>query len=81
MAYQIGKETGAMAVVLKGNVDAVVISGGIAYDKKFIGWLKEMIEFIAPVIVYPGEMEMEALALGALRVLTEKEEPKVYNPE
>lgn len=81
MAYQIGKETGAMAVVLKGNVDAVVVSGGIAYDKKFIGWLKEMIEFIAPVIVYPGEMEMEALALGALRVLMEKEEPKVYNPE
>ncbi|MCK5132567.1 MAG: butyrate kinase [Candidatus Sabulitectum sp.] len=81
MAYQTGKETGAMATVLKGNVDAVVVSGGIAYDKKFIGWLKEMIEFIAPVIVYPGEMEMEALALGALRVLTKQEEPKAYNPE
>ncbi len=81
MAYQIGKEIGAMAAVLKGHVDAVVISGGIAYDKKFTGWLKEMIEFIAPVIVYPGEMEMEALALGALRVLLRKEEPKTYNPE
>ncbi len=81
MAYQIAKETGAMATVLKGSVDAVVISGGIAYDKKFIGWLKEMIDFIAPVIVYPGEMEMEALALGALRVLRKQEEPKTYNPE
>jgi len=81
MAYQTAKETGAMAAVLKGEVDAVVVSGGIAYDKKFIGWLKEMIEFIAPMIVYPGEMEMEALALGALRVLTKKEEPKIYNPE
>jgi len=81
MAYQIAKETGAMAAVLRGNVDAVVVSGGIAYDKNFISWLKEMIEFIAPVIVYPGEMEMEALALGALRVLTGKEKPKTYNPE
>ena len=81
MAYQIAKETGAMAAVLQGNVDAVVVSGGIAYDRNFIGWLKEMIGFIAPVIVYPGEMEMEALALGALRVLTDQERPKTYNPE
>lgn len=81
MAYQIAKETGAMAAVLQGNVDAVVVSGGIAYDRKFVGWLKEMIGFIAPVIVYPGEMEMEALALGALRVLTNQEKPKTYNPE
>ena len=81
MAYQIAKETGAMAAVLHGRIDAIVISGGIAYDKIFINWLKEMIGFLAPVIVYPGEMEMEALALGALRVLTNKEEPKIYNPE
>ncbi len=81
MAYQIAKETGAMAAVLHGKIDAIVVSGGIAYDKKFIGWLKEMIEFIAPVVVYPGEMEMEALALGAFRVLTKQEKPKIYNPE
>ncbi len=81
MAYQIAKETGAMAAVLQGSVDAIVVSGGIAYDRNFIGWLKKMIEFIAPVIVYPGEMEMEALALGALRVLTDQEKPKTYNPE
>lgn len=81
MAYQIGKETGAMAAVLHGEIDAIVVSGGIAYDKKFINWLKDMIEFIAPVVVYPGEMEMEALALGAFRVLTKQEKPKIYNPE
>ncbi len=81
MAYQIAKETGAMAAVLNGEVDAIVVSGGIAYDKKFIGWLKEKISFISPVIVYPGEMEMEALALGALRVLNGQEQPKTYNPE
>lgn len=81
MAYQISKETGAMAAVLKGKVDAIVVSGGIAYDKKFIGWLKEHIDFMGKVIVYPGEMEMEALALGAYRVLSNQEEPKIYNPE
>jgi butyrate kinase len=81
MAYQIAKETGGMAAVLKGDVDAVIVTGGIAFDKQFVNWLREMIEFIAPVLVYPGEMEMEALALGALRVLTKKEQPRVYNPE
>jgi len=81
MAYQIAKDTGAMAAVLKGDVDAVIVTGGIAYDKKFVEWLKEMVAFIAPVMVYPGEMEMEALALGAFRVLTNKEEPRFYNPE
>lgn len=81
MAYQIGKEAGAMAAVLNGQVNAIVVSGGIAYDKQFVSWLKEMVEFIAPVIVYPGEMEMEALALGALRVLQGQEKPRSYNPE
>lgn len=81
MAYQIAKEIGAMAAVLKGRVDAVIITGGIAYDRKFVGWIEEMTSFIAPVKVFPGEMEMEALALGALRVLQGKEEPKIYDPE
>lgn len=81
MAYQIAKEIGAMSVVLKGLVDSVIITGGIAYDKKFVGWIEEMTSFIAPVKVYPGEMEMEALALGALRVLQGKEQPRVYDPE
>lgn len=81
MAYQIAKEIGAMSAVLSGRVDAIIITGGIAYDKKFVAWIEEMVSFIAPVKVYPGEMEMEALALGALRVLQGKEEPRTYDPE
>ncbi|PIE51334.1 butyrate kinase [Candidatus Fermentibacteria bacterium] len=80
MAYQISKEIGSMAVVLRGNVDAILVTGGIAWDKKFVGWIKEATSFIAEMKVYPGEMEMEALALGALRVLQGKEEPRTYNP-
>ncbi len=81
MAYQISKEIGGLSTVLEGNVDAIVITGGIAYDKRFIGWITERVKFIADVLVYPGEMEMEALALGALRVLLEQETAKIYNPE
>jgi butyrate kinase len=81
MAYQISKEIGSMAAVLHGDVDAVVVTGGIAWDRKFVSWIGEMTSFVAPLKVYPGEMEMEALALGALRVLRKSEKPKVYNPE
>ena len=81
MAYQISKEIGAMAAVLHGEVHAVIVTGGIAYDKKFVAWIDEATSFIAPMKVYPGEMEMEALALGALRVLQGKEEPRIYDPE
>lgn len=81
MAYQISKEIGAMAAVLHGNVDAVIVTGGIAYDKKFVAWIEEATSFIAPMKVYPGEMEMEALALGALRVLQGREKPRIYDPE
>lgn len=81
MAYQIAKEIGAMAAVLNGEVDAVVITGGIAYDRKFTSWITEKVSFIGTVKVYPGEMEMEALALGALRVLQGREKPRVYDPE
>jgi butyrate kinase len=78
MAYQISKEIGAGATVLKGEVDAIVLTGGIAYDGEFINWIKESVEFIAPVKVYPGEFELEALAKGALRVLRGQEEAKIY---
>ena len=81
MAYQISKEIGALATVFMGHVDAIVITGGIAYDKAFIEWIKNRVSFIADVLVYPGEKEMEALALGALRVLRGNEKPKDYNPE
>ncbi len=81
MAYQISKEIGALAAVLEGDVDAIVITGGIAYDRNFISWITGRVKFIADVLVYPGEKEMEALALGALRVLLGSETAKQYSPE
>ncbi len=80
MAYQVSKEIGAMATVLKGNVDAIVLTGGIAHDKKFVEMIRSRIGFISEILVYPGEMEMEALALGGLRVLRKEENTKTYNP-
>lgn len=81
MAYQVAKEIGAMAAVLQGDIDAVIITGGIAYDRQFTGWIEEMTGFLAPLRVIPGEMEMEALALGALRVVTGRETPRIYEQE
>ncbi len=78
MAYQVAKEIGALAAVLKGDVDAIVLTGGIAYDTQFVGWVREHVAFIAPVMAFPGEEEMKALALGALRVLNGAEEAKDY---
>jgi butyrate kinase len=79
MAYQISKEIGAAATVLKGNVDAVVLTGGIAYDAEFISLIIERVGFIAPVKAYPGEHEMPALAQGVLRVMKGEEEAKLYS--
>lgn len=78
MAYQVAKEIGACATVLKGNVDGILITGGIAYDKEFTSWIEERVKFIAPVTVYPGEDELTALAQGGLRVLRGEEEAKIY---
>jgi len=78
MAYQVAKEVGAYATVLKGNVDAIFITGGLAYDKFLTKWIKERVSFIAPIYVFPGEGEMEALAEAGLRVLRGDEKPKEY---
>ena len=78
MAYQIAKEIGAGATVLKGKVDAIVLTGGISNDREFVSWIEESVSFIAPLKVYPGEFEMEALAQGVLRVLKGQEEVKIY---
>lgn len=78
MAYQVAKEIGACAAVLEGKVDAVCLTGGLAYDKLLTGWIKERVEFIADVRIYPGEDEMIALAQGGLRVLRGEEEAKEY---
>ena len=79
MAYQISKEIGAASAVLKGDVDAIILTGGIAYDTEFVSWIKERVAFIAPVKVYPGENEMKALVQGVLRVLKGEEQLKSYN--
>ena len=73
MLYQIEKCIGAMATVLKGQVDGILLGGGMAYNPELIARISEACSFIAPVSAYPGEFEMEALAAGALRVLTGEE--------
>jgi butyrate kinase len=78
MIYQICKNIGAYASVLKGKVDAILISGGLANDPYLIRKIKDMVGYIAPVRVYAGEFEMEALASGAIRVLSGIEQAKVY---
>jgi butyrate kinase len=80
MAYQVSKGIGAMSTVLDGQVDAVILTGGLANSKKLVGWIIGRVGFIAPVKVYPGESEMLALAKGALRVLSGKEAIKHYSP-
>lgn len=76
--YQIAKSIGEMATVLKGNVDRIIVTGGIAYWKELIRDLNEIVSFIAPITVYPGEDELLALAQGALRVLRGEEIAKEY---
>ena len=78
MIYQICKNIGAYATVLKGEVDAILLTGGIATESYLVEKITDIVRYIAPVKVYAGEFEMEALAAGALRVLTGQEEPKTY---
>ena len=78
MIYEIGKYVGSMATALKGKVDGIVLTGGIAHDKYLTDKLIEMIGFISEVTIMAGEFEMEALAAGAVRVLSGKEEAKEY---
>jgi butyrate kinase len=74
MAYQIAKDIGAMATVLNGHLDAILLTGGMAHSDKLIEQMRPAIEWIAPVVVYPGEDELQALAEGVLRVLRGQEQ-------
>jgi len=76
MVYQIAKETGAMATVLDGDVDALVLTGGMAHSARLIARLRASLEWIAPITVYPGEDELQALAEGVFRVLDGEEKAK-----
>lgn len=78
MCYQIAKAIGAMATVLCGNVDAILLTGGIAQGPKVTECITERVKFIAPVKVYPGEDEMRALALNGYMVLKGELSPKIY---
>lgn len=78
MAYQIAKDIGSAATVLKGEVDAILITGGIAYSKNLIKLISERVKFIAPIHVYPGEDEMQALAESAFLAVKGKMEIKQY---
>lgn len=75
---QVAKDIGSMACVLKGKVDQIIVTGGIAYGADVVAALKDYAEWIAPFTVYPGEDELLALAQGALRVLKGEEEAKTY---
>lgn len=79
MAYQVAKEIGAMAAVLAGEVDRVVLTGGMAYARYLTDRIIRRVKFIAPVVVVPGEEELPSLAQGALRVLRGEEEAKNYS--
>jgi len=78
MAYQIAKEIGAMATVLEGKVNAIILTGGLAASKMITAWIKARVKHIAPVRIYPGQDEMKALVLGTLRVLKGTEKAKTY---
>jgi butyrate kinase len=78
MVYQIAKEIGAMSTVLKGDVDAIVLTGGLAKSEYITSRIEGWVGFLGKVILAPGEDELEALALGCLRVLRGEEEAKVY---
>lgn len=87
MIYQITKEIGAMAAVLRGKVDGILLGGGMVHNQELVEKITEACSFIAPVTAYPGEFEMEAMAAGAVRVLSGEEDVREYtgvpnwNPE
>ena len=79
MAYQIAEEIGARATNLNGKVDAVILTGGLANSQMLTQWISQRVEYISKVHIYPGELELEALAAGAVRALKGEEPVKRYN--
>ena len=80
MAYQISKSIGENAIALKGDVDAIILTGWLARSKFLVEKIQEYAGFLAPVYLYPGEYEMIALAKGAYRALSGQEKAKIYDP-
>jgi butyrate kinase len=78
LAYNVAKAIGACYSVLRGEVDALVVTGGVAHSKRFVAYIKDYCRYINKVLVFPGENELESLALGALRVMRGEEKARVY---
>ena len=78
MAYNVAKTIGAMLAALQGKAEAVILTGGVAYSKRFTSLISRYVGDMAPIVIYPGEDELKALAQGALRVLSGEEEPREY---
>jgi butyrate kinase len=81
MIYQVAKSVGACAVTLKGEVAAVIFTGGMAHSAYITEVIRSYVGWLAPLVIMPGEFEMEALAAGALRVARGEEEPGIYTGE
>jgi butyrate kinase len=79
MAYQVAKEIASCSAVLEGRVDAIILTGGIAYNSRVVTLIRERINFITPeVVIYPGEDEMFALADGVLAAMEGQKELRIY---
>jgi butyrate kinase len=78
MAYQVSKEIGSLAAVLEGQVDCIVLTGGLAYNEDFTSLIEKRVSFAGPVVIFPGEEELPALRDGALRVLKGEETASDY---
>lgn len=78
LAYQVSKEIAGLSASLYGKVDAIIITGGLAYNEMLVGWIRERVEFISQVLIYPGEDELQALVEGTIRVLDKEESAQVY---
>lgn len=81
MAYQIAKSIAAMTACLHGQLDGIILTGGLAYSQVVTAWIKDRVRFLGPVLEYPGEMELQALAEGTLRVLSGQEKACLYKRE
>jgi len=78
MVYQVAKEIGALSTTMYGKVDGIILTGGLAYSKKMVQMIKERVEYLGKVFIYPGEGEVEALRDSALRVLRKEDEAQNY---
>lgn len=79
MVYTVSKEIGAMSIALKGDVDAILLTGGMAHSKRITDFVAEHVDFIAPIYVYPGEDELLTLAENALAAVNGEREVKEYH--